>query len=253
MNIRRWAAPATLVILWQGASMTGLFPAFKLPSPLGVAASLVEIAITGLPPGQRLHGHLAWSLQRVVWGYAAAIALALPLGVVAGWKTAAADWVEPIAELLRPVPPLAWIPLAILWFGIGSFSAGFIIFLGAFFPVLLSTIAGVRSVPPILIEAAKTLNATDMQILTKVLVPWAVPDMLTGARIGMGVGWMTLVAAEFTGVRQGYGLGYLIMTARDLQRPDAVLAGMAVIGLTGFVLDALIRLAQRHLVGWRPT
>jgi ABC-type nitrate/sulfonate/bicarbonate transport system permease component len=158
--------------------------------------------------------------------------------------------VEPIVEIVRPIPPLAWIPIAILWFGIGIKSAAFIIFLGAFFPVLLNTVNGVRSIDPVLIEAARVLNAGPRFIFLKVLIPGAVPSIFTGMRIGLGIGWMSLVAAEFTGVKQGYGLGYMIMTARDIQRPDEILAGMLVIGLIGLGIDACLRAAQRHWVRW---
>jgi ABC-type nitrate/sulfonate/bicarbonate transport system permease component len=157
-----------------------------------------------------------------------------------------------VIEVLRPVPPLAWIPIAILWFGIGITSAGFIIFLGAFFPILLNTIAGVTSVNPTLVEAARTLGASERQILAKVLLPGAMPNIFVGLRVGLGIGWMTLVAAEFTGVRSGYGLGYMIMTARDIQRADEIMAGMAVIGLTGLLIDACLRAVQARLVPWKP-
>jgi ABC-type nitrate/sulfonate/bicarbonate transport system permease component len=157
----------------------------------------------------------------------------------------------PVIETIRPIPPLAWIPLAILWFGIGLKSAAFIIFLGCFFPIYLSTISGVLSVDRILIDAARTLGAKEKDIFLKVLIPAATPSIYTGVRIGMGIGWMTLVAAEFTGVKSGYGLGYMIMTARDIQRPDFVIAGMATIGLVGYLLDLLLRYMESRSLRWR--
>jgi ABC-type nitrate/sulfonate/bicarbonate transport system permease component len=153
-------------------------------------------------------------------------------------------------ELARPVPPLAWIPISILWFGIGLSSAAFIIFLGAFFPILLNTIAGVTSVSPTLVEAARTLGAGRRQVLCKVLLPGAAPSMFLGLRIGVGIGWMTLLAAEFAGVKSGYGLGHLIMTARDIQRPDLIMAGMAVIGVLGLSIDAGLRRLERRALPW---
>jgi ABC-type nitrate/sulfonate/bicarbonate transport system permease component len=156
-----------------------------------------------------------------------------------------------MVELIRPIPPLAWIPIAILWFGIGNSSAAFIIFLGAFFPILLNATAGVLAIDPLLIEAAHTLNAKDKDIFFKVLVPGSIPSILTGMRIGAGIAWMTLVAAEFTGVKQGFGLGYMIMTARDIQRSDEIVAGMLVIGLIGTAIDKCLRIIERCIVKWR--
>lgn len=251
MKHQRWIAPMMLVVFWQMFSATGLIPAYKLPSPISVIVSLKDLVLLGMPPGHRLHLHLYFSIERVFYGYIAAVAFAVPLGIIAGWSRSLRCIVEPLAELIRPIPPLAWIPIAILWLGIGTGSAAFIIFLGAFFPILLSTISGVRAIDPIFIDAARTLNATSRQILLKVLIPGAVPAIFTGLRVGMGIGWMTLVAAEFTGVKQGYGLGYLIMTARDLQRPDAIVAGMLVIGMIGFSIDCLFHFLWRRFVPWR--
>jgi ABC-type nitrate/sulfonate/bicarbonate transport system permease component len=184
-------------------------------------------------------------------GFFLATIIALPLGLIMGWSKAIRQVLEPIIEFIRPIPPLAWIPIAILWFGIGIKSAAFIIFLGAFFPILLNTVYGVRRIDPILIDAARTLNASPLAIFMKVLLPGAVPSIITGLRIGIGISWMTLIAAEFTGVKSGYGLGYMIMTARDIQRPDLILAGMFVFGAIGFSVDIVLRLIEKKIVRWR--
>jgi ABC-type nitrate/sulfonate/bicarbonate transport system permease component len=252
MKLRRWLLPLAILVAWQGLCSLGAFPAYKLPSPWQILQGLADLIILGMPPGHHLHNHLLFSLYRVAAGFLAAGILAVPLGLVMGWSPYLRDLVTPVVEVLRPVPPLAWIPIAILWFGIGITSAGFIIFLGAFFPILLNTIAGVTSVNPTLVEAARTLGASERQILAKVLLPGAMPNIFVGLRVGLGIGWMTLVAAEFTGVRSGYGLGYMIMTARDIQRADEIMAGMAVIGLTGLVIDACLRAVQARLVPWKP-
>ena len=249
MRFKRIAAPLLLVLVWQGLSSLELVPPYKLPSPGSVLASIVDLATLGLPPGQRLHLHILHSLLRIFYGYTVAVVLAVPLGIITGWHKSLRHIVEPIVELIRPIPPLAWIPIAILWFGIGSGSAAFIIFLGAFFPILLITISGVNAIDPVLIDAARTLNATNRQILLKVLVPGAVPAIFAGLRVGMGIGWMTLVAAEFTGVNE-YGLGQLIMTARDLQRPDTIVAGMLVIGLIGSGIDRCFYLIRKWVIKW---
>jgi ABC-type nitrate/sulfonate/bicarbonate transport system permease component len=243
--------PLLVVVVWQLCSVAGLLPAGKLPSPLQIIAAVQELAVQGLPQGSTLLFHCLYSLQRVAMGFVLALCAAIPLGIVCGWSRMLREMLTPVIETIRPIPPLAWIPLAILWFGIGLRSAAFIIFLGCFFPILLSTMSGVLSVEPVLVSAAKTLGATRWQILLNVLLPGSMPSIYTGLRIGLGIGWMTLVAAEFTGVKSGYGLGYMIMTARDIQRPDLVIAGMAVIGLTGFILDGLLRMLEARALRWR--
>ncbi len=209
-----------------------------------------ELVVVGLPPGYLLEGHLFASLHRVVTGFLLAALLGIPLGILMGWSNTLQSALRPIIEVIRPIPPLAWIPIAILWFGIGLKSAAFIIFLGAFFPVLLNTISGVHLVNPVLVEASLTLGLSRWGILTKVLTPGALPSIFTGMRVGLGIGWMTLVAAEFTGVKSGYGLGYMIMTARDVQRPDLIVAGMATIGVVGYGMDAVLSFVRSRSLRW---
>ncbi len=249
-RIRIYIAPLVLIAIWQCLSWSGIIPYFMLPSPFNIIAALWDIIFTGVPPGHLLHDHLLYSLYRVLLGFAAAVIAGVPLGILMGWSTRLREFVSPLVEMVRPIPPLAWVPIAILWFGIGIRSAAFIIFLGAFFPVLLNTASGVHSISPILIDAARTLNATDKDIFFKVLVPGSVPSIFTGMRVGVGVAWMTLVAAEFVSVENGYGLGYMIMVARDIQRPDEILAGMVIIGLTGLVINILLRYAESWIVRW---
>jgi ABC-type nitrate/sulfonate/bicarbonate transport system permease component len=240
-----------LLCLWEVLSVLQVLPGYKTPSPVDVLAGLKELFIKGLPPGYLLHNHCLQSLYRVFTGFFIATLLAIPLGIIMGWSRPLRESITPVIEVIRPVPPLAWIPLAILWFGIGFKSAAFIIFLGCFFPIILSTISGVLGIDPILIDASRTLGAKKKEIFLKVLTPGSLPSILTGLRIGLGIGWMTLVAAEFTGVKSGYGLGYMIMTARDIQRPDEIIAGMVIIGLVGYLLDLLIREVESRLLIWR--
>ncbi len=238
------------VLLWQLLSWLGILPPYRIPSPLGILGGLRTLLLDGLPPGYLLHRHALESLLRVFYGFCIASALAIPLGIVMGWSKITRAILTPFVEIVRPVPPLAWIPLAILWFGIGIKSAAFIIFLGAFFPILLNTISGVLMLDVRLIEASKVLGARESDILLKVLAPGALPSIWTGLRIGLGIGWMTVVAAEFTGVKSGYGLGYLIMIARDIQRPDQIVGGMIVIGLIGYFLDCILRRTESRLLEW---
>jgi ABC-type nitrate/sulfonate/bicarbonate transport system permease component len=238
------------LIFWQALSSSGAIPENRLPSPAAIAGGLAELIHDGLPPGYGLAGHFAASIKRVLSGALLALVTALPLGMAMAYLGRLGDMLRPFVELLRPVPPLAWVPISILWFGIGDGSAAFLIFLGAFFPILLNTISGVMSINKRLIESSVILGAGKRDLFIKVLVPGAMPSIITGIRIALGIGWMTLVAAEFTGVRSGYGLGYMIMTARDIQRPDLIVSGMAVIGLVGYCMDMLIKMAEQKLLRW---
>lgn len=251
MNRARYLLPLFLLVLWQVLSSLKAIPAHLLPSPFRILLGFRDLLVVCMPPGHRLPYHVLYSLYRVAWGFFAAAALAIPLGLFMGWSDRLRHLTNPIIELIRHIPPLAWIPIAILWFGIGMKSAAFIIFLGAFFPILLNTISGVLSINPLFFEVAQTLNAKKLDIFFKVLIPGSLPAIFVGMRIGVGIGWMTLVAAEFTGVKTGYGLGYMIMTARDIQRPDEIVAGMLIIGLIGILINALLRLGESRIIGWK--
>jgi len=251
MKKERFLLPLLLIFIWQALSFIQVIPSYKLSSPVEIVLGFKDLLIVGVPPGHLLHNHMLYSLYRVFLGYAIAALLAIPLGLLMGWSPGLLKMIRPLFELLRPIPPLAWIPIAILWFGIGIKSAAFIIFLGAFFPILLNTISGALSIHPILIEAARTLHAREKDIFLKVLLPGAVPSIFVGMRIGIGIGWMTLVAAEFTGVKEGYGLGYMIMTARDIQRPDEILAGMLIIGVIGLLIDIGLRATESRTIKWQ--
>ncbi len=251
MRFDRYILLLILFIVWQGLCSLELIPTHLLPSPLKILAGLKDLLIIGMPPGHLLPRHILYSLYRVFLGFLGAAVLGIPLGLLMGWSARFRRIVNPLLELVRPIPPLAWIPIAILWFGIGMKSAAFIIFLGVFFPIVLNTVSGVLAINPVYFEAAKTLNAKKKDIFFKVLIPGSIPSIFVGMRIGVGIGWMTLVAAEFTGVKSGYGLGYMIMTARDIQRPDEIMAGMLVIGLIGFLINGALKRSERRFVKWR--
>jgi len=251
MRWDRYILPLALMLVWEGLSLIRVIPPHLLPSPGKILLGLKDLMVIGMPPGHLLPYHALYSLYRVALGFAFAALLGIPMGLLMGGSPRLRRIVNPVIELLRPIPPLAWIPIAILWFGIGMKSAAFIIFLGAFFPILLNTVSGVVSINPIYFEAARTLNAKPKHIFFMVLLPGAVPSIFVGMRIGVGIGWMTLVAAEFTGVKSGYGLGYMIMTARDIQRPDEILAGMLIIGLIGVLINSALRACESRIVRWQ--
>jgi NitT/TauT family transport system permease protein/taurine transport system permease protein len=151
-------------------------------------------------------------------------------------------------EILRPIPPLAWIPLSILWFGIGDAQNQFIIFLGMFFPILINTIVGVKNVDPNLVRAARSLGAPEYKVLSRIILKGSLPQIITGVRIGLGVGWMALVAAELVGANSG--LGFLINDARSMLRTDTIVVGMLTIGLVGLLIDTAIRTLGRKFLPW---
>jgi ABC-type nitrate/sulfonate/bicarbonate transport system permease component len=243
--------PAALVGGWQLAATLAPRGEGTLASPAAVVAAFAEVLVGGMPPGHRLATHAAYSLVRVLLGFSLALAVGVPLGLAMGGSGRIRVLVRPLVDFLRPISPLAWVPLAIPWFGIGVEAAAFIIFLGAFFPIVVNTCAGVAAIDPLHLDVARTLDASRSDVWRTVLIPGAMPCIVTGARVGLGIAWMTLVAAEFTDVRDGYGLGYLLMAARDLQRTDVVLAGMAAIGLIGLGLEKALRTASARLVAWR--
>lgn len=250
-RFERYACIVLLLGLWELVCTSALVNPIRVPPPHSIVLAFVELFTRGLPDGHLLYRHCLESLMRVGCGFLAALAIGLPLGLALGRSGRLRTLCTPVIELLRPIPPLAWIPLAILWFGIGLQSAVFIIFLGCFFPIVLNTVSGVVTVDRTLIDVARVCGADDRRMFTHVLLPGAWPSVCTGMRIGLGIGWMTLVAAEFTGVKSGYGLGYMIMTARDIQRPDYVLAGMVLIGVVGFCLDLLLQKLQQNIIATR--
>ena len=237
-----WAGFAAVLTLWQVASWAGLFPAALLPSPGAVAAALWELWLGGV-----LFGHIRDSLYRFLAGYALAVACGVPLGLLAGWSRRLEAVLEPLLQTVRPISPIAWMPLAILWLGIGNRPTIFIIFLAAIFPVTLSGMAAVKSVDPMLLRVAHNFGATPGQILVKVVAPAAFPFLAAGLHLAMGAAWIFLVAGEMVGVRSG--LGFLIIDGRNQVRYDLVMAAMVVIGGLGLAIDRLMRVVERRALG----
>lgn len=232
----------TLISVWQAVSLAGVFPPGLLPPPLAVTAAIRELWVRGV-----LLGHITDSFYRFFAGYALAVVIGVPFGLLAGWSRRLEAAVEPVLQVLRPISPIAWIPLAILWFGIGNQPTIFIIFLAAFFPVTLSAIAAVKSVDPLLLRVSRNFGATPGQMLVKVVIPAAFPYIATGLHMAMGAAWVFLVAGEMVGLRSG--LGYLIIDGRNQVRYDLVMASMVIIGTLGLVIDRLMRAAELRLMG----
>ncbi len=236
-------AAAGLLLLWH---FSVLWTATKVfPSPQSVAKGLVQLA----------HKHVLWtdigdSLRRVAVGFGGAVLVGVPLGIVLGWYPAANQVVNPVVQLLRPISPIAWIPISIIFFGVGDHAAIFLIFLGAFFPILVACISGVRSVPATYRRAGRSFGLSPLQLLVRVVFPAALPQILVGLRIALGVAWLVVVAAEMIAVDSG--LGYLVIDSRNSgKRYDLVVGAMLLIGLLGLLLDLCFRrLEKLRSVRW---
>lgn len=235
---------AGLAAAWQLATTLGLIDKVLLPSLGEIAIAFQQSIADGT-----LWQHVYASLARVVQGFVLAFALAVPIGVLMGSSQTAGALIDPVVELLRPVPPIAMIPLAILWFGIDEFSKVFIIAYGAFFPILVNTMAGFREVDPVHVRAAQTLGAGRARIFRDVVLRSAFPMIVVGARLGMGMAFIVLVAAEL--IASSQGLGYLINDARYSFRTDQVFLGMICIGVLGFALNRVLLGIERRLLRWR--
>ena len=240
--------PILLIIGWEVAATIVNNPFFlpKLETVIPVLLSpFSDILGTG-----SLVQNASVSIERVVLGFALAAAVAIPLGIGMGRFAVLNDFFDTTIELLRPVPPLAWVPLALAWFKIGIVSIVFIIFIGAVFPILLNTVDGVRGIKNTWVEVSTTLGASERQILTKVVLPGAAPTIWTGLRVGFGISWMCVVAAEILPGPTS-GLGYLIMYAYNLGQINVIIAGIIVIGLIGLVVDQGFRAVEKRWFGWR--
>ena len=233
---------------WWAASHAALVPALFLPTPEAVAAQAVQVWSEGFVDAT-LAQHLWASLGRVLLALLAAVLTAVPAGIALGLSPVARGVLEPVIEFYRPIPPLAYLPLIVIWFGIGELSKVLLITLAVFAPIAIATAAGVRSVDPDRVNAARSLGATRGQVVRLVVLPSALPDILTGIRIGLGAGWSTLVAAELVAATRG--LGFMVQSAAQFLVTDVVVLGILVIAAVAFALEILVRLAQRLLVPWQ--
>lgn len=237
VRLRPIALIAALLAIWQVS--VNRHPVCLLPGPWEVAKGIGSLIRHGL-----LLKYVVASLFRVTWGFASAAILAIPLGLMIGWYRRAEMAFNPLIQLLRPISPLAWIPLAILWFGVGDLAAIFLIFLGCFLPLLLTSIHAVQSIPTVYINAGRNFGLGPVAIVSRVLYPAVVPQLIVGLRITLGIAWLVVVAAEMIAVDSG--LGFLIVDARNAgNRYDLVVAGMVIIGVIGLLLDIAIRSLER--------
>lgn len=236
-----WLLPigtaALLLLGWHAAVLASGSDLF--PKPTEVLLGIVELGEKGL-----LLKYIVASLFRVTWGFSLAVLVGVPLGLLLGWFRPAFLSLNPVIQALRPISPIAWIPVAILWFGVSDAAPVFLIFLASVFPITVSAMAGVQNMQQVYLRAAQNFGLTGMPLFTRVIFPAALPQILTGIRIALGVAWLVVVAAEMIAVNSG--LGYLIIDARNAgKRYDLVVAGMVMIGAIGLVLDVLVRRLER--------
>ena len=236
-----------LAIWWAVAAAQWISPLF-LPAPGQVLQKLIAIASPQGFMDATLWQHLAASLARIVVALLAATIIGIPVGIAMGLSPTVRGILDPLIELYRPVPPLAYLPLMVIWFGIGETSKVLLIYLAIFAPVAMSALAGVKSAQQVRIRAAQSLGASWTHVLCLVILPGALPEILTGLRIGLGVGWSTLVAAELIAATRG--LGFMVQSAGEFLATDVVLAGIAVIAIIAFGLELGLRALQRRLTPW---
>jgi NitT/TauT family transport system permease protein len=252
--------PFSLLVIWEMLSREGFFSPQVLPAPSQVFLRWIDYlkplepynaektpALVWLFSGELPHDALA-SFLRVMGGFIIGAGLALPLGLLMGTSTVIYNLFNPLIQVLRPIPPIAYIPLAILWFGLGNPPALFLISLGAFFPVLMNTISGVRHVDTLFIRAARNLGAERFILFLRIILPAASPYILTGLRVGIGVAFIVVIVAEMIAVNNG--LGYRILEAREYLWSDKIIAGMITIGLLGLAIDTVMSRINNYLLRW---
>jgi len=243
--------PLLLVLLWHFAVVyTGTR---LVPSPRQVAVMMYDFTFGGIYDdafSATILTHVWKSAQRVYGGFFLAAVIAIPLGLMIGRIKILRELLDPTINLLRPIPVTAWLPLSMIFFGLGPNAAIFLVFLGAFYPILLNTIFGVRSVDPRLFEAAAMLGCTGSAMFRQIVFPAALPAIFSGLRIAHGFAWILIVVGEMTGVPTG--LGSVVMDGRTLSRTDLVVTGMIVIGACGFVTDRIIVAISNRVLSWSP-
>jgi len=224
-----------------------------VPAPYQVGVMMWDFIFGGIHDdafSATIGTHLLASMQRVYGGFLLAIVIGVPLGLLIGKVPLIRQMLDPTLSLLRPIPVTAWLPLSMIFFGLGPRSAIFLVFLGAFYPILLSTIFGVRSVDPRLFEAAAMLGCDGSRMFRQIVLPAATPSIFNGLRLAHGFAWILIVVGEMTGVPTG--LGSVIMDGRTLSRTDLVITGMIVIGIAGFLTDRIIVALNNRALRWSP-
>ncbi|MDD5032066.1 MAG: ABC transporter permease [Patescibacteria group bacterium] len=246
LTITKFIIPILFILLWQ-ASTAGHGQNFQiLPSPVKVFLAIINLFREG-----QIITDILVSLKHVLIGFLIASPIGIAVGIVLGYSKTAKKLLAPLIEFIRPIPPIAWIPLAILWFGIGDNPAYFLVFLGAFFPIMTNAYFGVVSVEENYKRAALSLGAGKKEIMADIILPAASPSIFTGLKTGLGISWFMVITAELVGSQSG--LGYMIQLNRLLLHTDKVIAGMVIIGICGYFMNKTMEILEDKLLPWRPT
>lgn len=243
-QFRGWAVPLILVVAWEAVVRLGWISAHLLPAPSELVATLIELAGSG-----DLFSHVVVSSARVLAGFAIGAVLALLVGAAVGLSRALEAYLDPTFQALRAIPSLAWVPLLLLWLGIDEAPKITLIAIGAFFPVYLNLVAGIKNVDRKLVEVGGIFGLKGWRLIVRIFLPASLPNLLTGLRSGLSLAWMFLVAAELIAATRG--LGYLLTDGRETARADLVIVAIVVLALLGKLSDSLLQLAERRLLVWR--
>lgn len=235
--------------IWELVVDIGLVSEKKLVSPSTIVLTFIDKLTNVVPDGNTITVHTVTSLKLVLIGFLLSCLIGVPLGLLMGFFKPADRFFTPIFEIVRPIPPLAWIPIVIVVLGIGIEAEAFIIFVAAFVPCVINSYTGIQATNKTLLDVAKTAGATSAQLFFKVGIPSALPMVFTGIKVSFGSAWATLVAAEM--IASTVGLGFMIQQGRNAVRPDIVILGMSVIGLIGAVLTSLLSILEKKALPWR--
>ena len=240
---------AVFLLIWEIVSDTGIANSRYLAAP----STILKLFITKLtdpnPDGAVLGVNILASLQVSLTGFFLAIIIGIPLGLLMGWYGGFESFIRPIFELIRPIPPVSWIPLTIVWLGIGLPAKAFIVFFSAFVPCVINAYTGIKQTSPVLINFAKTCGASNFTIFWKIGIPSSMTMVFAGVRVALGNAWATLVAAEMLAASSG--LGYMILMGRQFARPDLILLGIVIIGIIGVIFTAILSKVENKVLGWK--
>ncbi|MBA9026404.1 MULTISPECIES: ABC transporter permease [Bacillaceae] len=238
--------PVLLIIIWEYLSNIGVFPQHLLPAPTSIFYMILNMAGEGT-----LWSHMGITLYRLFLGFIIGVAAALILGAAVGYMKIVESLFDPLIQAFRSIPSLAWVPLFILWMGIGESSKVVLIAVGVFFPVYLNIVSGIQGVDRKLIEIGKIYNFNSFQLIRKIILPASLPSFLVGIRSGLGLGWMFVVAAELMGASKG--IGYLLVYGQNIYSPDLIISSIVLFAILGKITDALLKNLESKSLHWRDT